>query len=178
MGRQFQLEHKDHQPAPITSPLSILLDDVNDPLNVGSLFRLADAMAINNMYLCGDTSTPPDAKIHKTSRNCENYIPYQHHNDATSLIRTLQDRSITLIALEITNQSIALSIEALSTILSCGQSCCLIIGSEQKGISQPLLDSVDFSIHIPMLGNNSSMNVAMAAAIACFELNQVLLSKD
>ena len=47
---------------------------------------------------------------------------------------------------------------------------CLIVGSENAGVSQDLLNISDYTIHIPMFGQNSSMNVATACAIAVFEL--------
>jgi tRNA G18 (ribose-2'-O)-methylase SpoU len=175
MPNEVQLSHKDHHPANITSPLRLLLDNVSDPLNVGSLFRLADAMAIKILYLCGDTCTPPHPKLHKTSRSSEQHVKYHYASSPDDTARQLKHDGITLIGLEITNHSHSLTSHILESLLKKGQDCCLVVGSEKNGVSQEILDITDFCIHIPMLGNNSSMNLVTASAIACFELNQVLL---
>lgn len=176
MANEVQLTHNDHRPSHIASPLRLLLDNVSDPLNVGSLFRLADAMAIKILYLCGNTCTPPNPKIRKTSRSSEQYIQYHYASSPSEAARQFKRDGITLIGLEITNHSLSLTSHILETRLKKGQACCLVIGSEKSGISQETLDLTDFCIHIPMLGNNSSMNLVTASAIACFELNQVLLA--
>jgi tRNA G18 (ribose-2'-O)-methylase SpoU len=176
-----QLQHEDHVADTRRSALRLLLDDISDPLNVGSIFRIADAMAIDRLYLCGDTSCPPDKTLHRTARSSERHVPFEHHQDAAALADQLKDESVMLIALEITDSSIDIGSDEFGSLfeksLTSSRVPCLILGSESTGISQPLLDRAELCVHIPMLGRNSSMNVAAATAIACFELNRLLFKR-
>ena len=71
-----------------------------------------------------------------------------------------------IISLEITSSSIDIS----DLSLSAADKVCLILGSENTGVNQELLNASDITTHIPMLGQNSSLNVATASAIAGFEI--------
>ena len=57
MHDNIQLTHEEHRQSDTRFPLSIIANDINDPLNVGGLFRLSDALGIETLYLCGDTPT-------------------------------------------------------------------------------------------------------------------------
>ena len=177
-----QLQHEDHVADTRRSALRLLLDDISDPLNVGSIFRIADAMAIDRLYLCGDTTCPPDKTLHRTARSTERHVPFEHHQDAATLADQLKNESVMLIALEITDTSIDIGSHELVKLFESASTAslvpCLILGSESTGISQLLLDRAELCVHIPMLGRNSSMNVAAAAAIACFELNRLLFRRS
>lgn len=171
-----QLDHSDHAHNGIQSPLSLLLDDISDPLNVGSIFRIADAMAVNRLYLCGTTATPPDSKLKKTARSCDQHVDYQQCDNAVAVLDRLDQQSVKLLALEITDTSIAIGSNQFDALVQPGEATCLLLGSESGGINNNLLDKVHACVHIPMLGVNSSMNVASATSIACFELNRLLLT--
>ncbi|NJN45322.1 MAG: RNA methyltransferase [Candidatus Competibacteraceae bacterium] len=80
----------------------------------------------------------------------------------------LKQTGYTIISLEITSNSI--DIEKFS--LSKDEKMCLILGSENQGVCERLLDASDAVIHIPMLGVNSSMNVATACSIAAYEITR------
>ncbi|HPE85311.1 MAG TPA: TrmH family RNA methyltransferase, partial [Chlamydiales bacterium] len=93
-------------------------------------------------------------------------IPFLHENDPFSLIQKLKSIGYTIISLEITSASVNIRDLAVAH----NEKICLILGSENAGISQELLDISDKTVHIPMLGHCSSMNVAMACSIAIFEI--------
>jgi tRNA G18 (ribose-2'-O)-methylase SpoU len=86
------------------------------------------------------------------------------------VIQQLKADGYTIVSLEITNTSIDLQ----KLKLQKDQHLCLILGSEDSGVSQALLDCSDFTVHIPMLGANSSMNVANACAIATYQITRQL----
>lgn len=175
MKKNTQLSHSDHQPAATKFPLSIVANDLGSPLNVGSLFRLCDALAIEKLYLCGNTATPPNAKIKKTSRSTEKYVSYESHENAETLLAGLQASGVFIIALEITSASLAIDSVEFMQAIEDKKPLCLVLGSENTGVSNKLLTLSDITVHIPMYGNNSSMNVISAASIACFEITRNLL---
>jgi len=129
-------------------------------------------MGIEKLYLCGRTPTPPNDKIRKTSRATEQSVSYETHNDAEQLLLQLQTEDNTTVALEITTNSIDVGCADFSVAMSENKKTYLILGAEKTGISQRLLDLADITIHIPMRGNNSSMNVISAASIACYEITR------
>jgi tRNA G18 (ribose-2'-O)-methylase SpoU len=175
MIKNIQLTHADHRQSNIKFPLSIIASDISSPLNVGSLFRLCDAMGIETLYLCGKTPTPPNSKISKTSRSTEKYVSYESHADAEALVKTLKKSGAFIIALEITSSSMTIDCAEFRQAISDKKAICLILGSEDSGVSPSLLSLADMTTHIPMYGNNSSMNVISAASIACFEIIRKLL---
>ena len=178
MPDNVQLTHSDHQRSKLSNskfPLSLIANDISSPLNVGSLFRLCDALGIEKLYLCGDTPAPPNSKINKTSRSSEKYVAYESHVSAETLVTSLKQSGSTIVSLEISSSSIDINSEEFITLLKQNKLICLILGSENSGVSEVLLSLSDVTTHIPMMGSNSSMNVVSAASIACFEITKNLI---
>jgi len=161
-----QLDHSAHQRADHTLPLCYLVQDMSVPNNVGGLFRIADALGVEKIYLTGSSVQPPNAKIRKTSRATEKYVAFRYARDAVNTAAELKAAGYTIIGLEITSQSIDIA----QLDVTAGQKICLVLGSEKRGISQALLSECAQVVHIPMMGVNSSMNVTNACAIASYEL--------
>ena len=174
--KNIQLTHEEHQHSDIRFPLSIIANDINDPLNVGGLFRLSDALGIESLYLCGDTPTPPNAKIKKTSRSTEKNVTYNYHSVAAALIAELKASGVLIVALEISSSSIAIGSHEFAKMIKDGRAICLIPGSENTGVNDTLLSLSDVTVHIPMYGNNSSMNIVSATSIACYEITRLMLN--
>ena len=166
--QNIQLTHEDHKDTGHKFPLCFLAHDIDVPMNVGSLFRIADALGVSKIYLSGHSVTPPNSKIKKTSRSSEKYVDYEYRDNPLEIIDDLKARGYKIISLELTNSSVNLG----SFSADENDKICLIVGSENKGVSQELLNKSDLTIHIPMLGKNSSMNVANATAIATFEITK------
>ena len=170
MKKNAQLTHKDHRRSNIKYPLSLIANDMADPLNVGSLFRLCDALGIEKLFLCGNTPVPPDTKINKTSRSTEKHVAYEHCKNATQLVSALKESGAVIVSLEITSSSLAIISDEFASAIDNKQPIYLILGAENNGVSEALLSLSDVSAHIPMQGNNSSMNVIAAASIASYEI--------
>ena len=165
-----QLEHRHHHPAPVKYKLCYLANDIDVPMNVGSLFRIADAFGVEKIYLAGSSSVPPNPKITKTSRSTEKYVAYSFTNDVGALVAQLKADRYKIVSLEITSKSIDIQDFKVSP----DERICLVLGSEDKGVSQQLLDMSDETMHIPMRGVNSSMNVAVACSIATYHITRML----
>lgn len=161
-----QLEHGQHSAGGVISPLCYLAHDIDDPANVGGFFRLADALGVEHIYLSGRTAVPPNTKLKRLSRSAEKYVPYSYRAEVEHLLAELKQQGYRLVCLEITRKS-----KPLHTFKAKpGDKVCLILGSENTGVAQSLLDACDEVYHIPMQGNNSSMNVAQACAIASYQM--------
>lgn len=178
MKDNTQLTHEEHRRSGTRFPLYLIANDINDPLNVGGLFRLCDALGIEKLYLCGDTPAPPNAKIKKTSRSTEKNVAFNYHDDAEALVTALKDSGVLIVALEITSSSIAINTDRFAKRVNSKVPVCLIPGSENTGVSDGLLSLSDVTVHIPMYGNNSSMNIVSATSIACFEITRIMQNAD
>jgi tRNA G18 (ribose-2'-O)-methylase SpoU len=165
-SENVQLTHRQFAHPVRKFPICILANDIEVPMNVGSLFRIADAMGVENIYLCGKSPTPPNSKIKKTSRSTEKRVPYFYRENALDVVQELKARGYLIVSLELTSASIDIRRFSLRP----DQRVCLVLGSENEGVSQALLDASDCTVHIPMFGTNSSMNVATACSIALFEI--------
>lgn len=164
-----QLRHHQHQPK-MAFALRYLLHDIDSPGNVGSFFRLADALGVEHIHLSGRSPVPPNAKLRRLSRSAEKYVPFDYQGDALGVLSELKAQGYKVISLEITEKSKPLA----SLVLPADTKVCLILGSENTGIAEQLLAASDEVYHIPMQGMNSSMNVASACAIASYQLTQQL----
>ena len=143
-------------------PISLLLDGIQDPRNLGLLFRLADAARLQEILLWNIPKTEPGSKAQRIARSTTNYVPYRHIEDETDIEQLSQNYLLT--ALEFTNKSIPY------TDFKPDFPIVLILGNEISGVSEFLLEKVQTSIHLPMYGMNTSMNVACAASIASYAL--------
>jgi len=164
--KNVQLDHSGHRPAPRRFALCFLAHDIGIAMNVGSLFRIADALGVEAIHLSGSSPVPPDGKIRKTSRATEQHVPFTYGKDPLEIVRRLKEDGWRIVSLELTTASIDVRRLAVAE----GERICLILGSENRGVCQELLDASDVTVHIPMLGRNSSMNVATACAIATYEI--------
>ena len=166
MKHNIQLKHSDIKQQSQKFPLCVVANNIEIAGNVGSLFRVADAFGIEKLFLTGSTAVPPKYKIRKAARSADERIPYEVASSALEVVTRLKSQGYKIISLEITSNS--QDIRQLN--LTKAESICLIIGAENAGIDQALLDLSDLTVHIPMYGKNSSMNVATSCAIALYEL--------
>jgi len=166
--KNIQLDHSSHKGTSRKYPICYLAHDIDVPMNIGSFFRIADALGVEKIFLTGTSTVPPNPKIKKTSRATEKHVEYEYQEDPMQVISRLKNSGYKIVSLEITSTSIDIQEFCFGN----NEKICLILGSENTGVCQELLDVSDVSIHIPMLGNNSSMNVANACSIATYELTR------
>jgi tRNA G18 (ribose-2'-O)-methylase SpoU len=141
--------------------ISIFLYRPKSEMNIGHIFRLADAVGIKKVWLYQPIQHLKWHKIEKLSRKNSRHIEYEILTE----IKTIP--SANNIALEWTDSSQNIY-EYLKTPLP--KSLTLFIGNEQKGLPEEILKHCTESIHLPMYGVHSSMNMAMATSVAVYTL--------
>lgn len=140
--------------------------DWTDPRNVGSAFRLAEAAGLERIVLTGITPRPPNPRIAKTARSTVREVPYTYRDDAAEYLKEARGRGAFILALEITDRSESL----FSYRLPHDREIVLLPGAERSGVTAELLALCDTSVHLPMHGRNTSMNVAVALGAATYLL--------
>ncbi|WP_299367011.1 TrmH family RNA methyltransferase [Winogradskyella sp.] len=166
----MQLAHYNSNFKKQKHPITLVGDHISNAPNVGSLFRIADAFNIEEIVFCGD-DIPIGKRMTKTSRSTEKYVNYRIEEDINEVINQLKTTHF-IMALEITENSIDLNQFELDT----NRPIVLIIGDENFGVSESVLEECDAVVHINMYGNNSSMNVVQATSIALYEITNQLNS--
>lgn len=152
----------------------VVLHNVRSMHNVGSIFRTADAVGCDKIYLGGITPGPfdrfgrPNQKLLKVSLGAENYVVFEHFASTVKLIDKLKKDGYVIFAVEQNKNSIPL--HKLKRHRVKGGKYALILGSEIKGISPAILKRADKIIEIPMRGKKESLNVAVSFGIVAFFL--------
>lgn len=150
-------------------PISLLLDGLSDLRNIAAMFRLADAAGLKKIYLYQCPPIKRHKKFKKWSRSTLQYVPFDTLKELEE-IEVLKENH-QLLALEWTNKSL------LYTRFQPDKELILVIGNEQHGVSAELLALTEQSLHLPMYGVNTSMNVAVATGIAVYHLLEKVVEK-
>ena len=149
------------------NPIYIVLDEVLDTYNIGSIFRLTDAVSATKVYLCGNMEYPPSSRIHTAAVGTENWVPWEKLDTASSAVQLLKKKGVQVIAVEQDKRSI--SYKEL-TDKNVKFPVAIVVGHETKGVSKEVLDKADLIVELPMLGINKSFNVWGSAAIIAYKI--------
>ncbi len=155
-------------------PITIILDNVLDTYNVGSIFRLADAVAAQKVILCGETLTPPNSRIKKASINTWQWVDWEYAESAQEAIAQLKIRNSTLkiIAVEQDSRSKPFYQVRYEFPLA------IVVGHETTGVSQDVLDIADTIVELPMWGINKSLNVMVSLGIVLYKIMEQVPSSS
>ena len=152
-------------------PLVVVLDDVRSMHNVGSVFRTGDAFRVEAVYLCGITSTPPMAEIHKTALGAEDSVSWRYFANTMEALETLKSEGYEIYSIEQAHGSTMLQDFTPET----GKKYAVILGNEVKGVHQEVVDASDGCLEIPQFGTKHSMNVSVTAGIIIWHFARQLL---
>lgn len=148
------------------NPITIILDNVLDTYNVGSIFRLADAVAAERVILCGQTLTPPNTRIKKASINTTGWVNWEYRESAVDAIEQLRQSNpgMQIVAVEQDARSVPFHMAHYKFPLA------IVVGHETTGVSKAVLDRADLIVEMPMWGINTSLNVMVSCGIILYEI--------
>lgn len=147
-------------------PLALVLDNVRSGLNVGSVFRTADAFALEKVVLCGITACPPHREILKTALGSTESVAWEHADFTAEAILRLKQDGYRVYALEQTTEKIWLQ----DFTPRKDHRYAFVLGNEVNGVDTDALRLCDGAIEIPQFGTKHSLNIAVAAGIAVWEV--------
>ena len=145
-------------------PVVALLDNVRSMYNVGAFFRAADGVGLEKLCLCGITAHPPKKAIAKTALGAEQTVPWEHNWNAIDVAEKMRRNGFELAAIETTPHSVDLFEWHPKFPV------CVAFGHEVDGLRSELIEMADTHVHVPMLGQKTSLNVATAAGVVLYEL--------
>jgi len=165
----LQLSHNEINFPSKKNPIILICDGVQSPANIGSLFRICDAFGVQEIIFFNTQLDINSTRLKRTARETHKKVPFRIEESYIPLLEQLKKNNSTIISLEITDNSTPLhKLPALKN-----KNIVLIIGNERTGVSKKLLELSTYITHINMYGENSSMNVSQATAIALYSLTKL-----
>jgi 23S rRNA (guanosine2251-2'-O)-methyltransferase len=142
--------------------LIFLLGSVEDPVNVGAIFRIADCTGAKRITLTGRTPQPPHPTIAGVGRGTHRSVKWDYYDRVDEAIESLKTEGFHICAIEIAS-------EAVPYYRFCfPEKTCLVVGGEYHGVSRTVLSRSDSAVFIPMYGKTPSLNVHVSLAIVAF----------
>jgi tRNA G18 (ribose-2'-O)-methylase SpoU len=147
-------------------PLILIADHIRSLLNVGSLFRTADAFALEAVWLVGLTGQPPHRELEKTALGATETVAWQYFKTVSEACNALNSRNAELWVLEQTSTPTYLpDFRPVQ-----GKLYALAVGHEVQGVSNGFLAEARGALEIQQFGTKHSLNVSVAAGIAVYEI--------
>src|SRR5215472_1911443 len=143
--------------------VSLLLESVSQPFNLGSIVRTAAAFGVEQVWLCGDTADPMHPSARKTALGTGRHVRFERVAGPAEAAAAVRSAGLRLVAIELADGAVPLHEAAV------GGDICLALGNEDRGCSPALLGVADEITYIPQVGRVGSLNVAAAAAIVLAE---------
>lgn len=142
-------------------PFILLLDELQDPQNVGAIIRTADAAGVHGILLPKRRSCPLNAVVAKISAGAVEYVPVVQIGNIAQTIEELQERGCWVVGADMDGATYFQS--------NLKGALVLVIGAEGKGLGRLVKQKCDAIVSIPMVGGVSSLNASNAAAILMYE---------
>lgn len=149
---------------PVTYDLVAVLQSVEYPANVGSVFRVADAAALTELVLTGITPTPPHPAIEKVGRAKDMRVVWRYEQDAAAALITLKGQGYHIVAVELTENAVPYHTYQYPA------RTCLVVGHEDHGVTKATLAHCDGAVFLPMYGQGLSLNVHVALSIVVYHI--------
>ncbi|HJH10335.1 MAG TPA: 23S rRNA (guanosine(2251)-2'-O)-methyltransferase RlmB [Metalysinibacillus jejuensis] len=144
-------------------PFILLLDELEDPHNLGSIMRTADAVGVHGIIIPKRRAVGLTSVVAKASTGAIEHVPVVRVNNLSQTVDTLKERGIWIAG---TDAKKSVDYRKMDATLPLA----VIIGSEGKGMSRILKDKCDFLYHLPMVGHVTSLNASVAAALLMYEV--------
>jgi 23S rRNA (guanosine2251-2'-O)-methyltransferase len=153
-------------------PVVLVLDNIRSMNNVGSIFRTCDGFAVQTLFLCGVTPTPPHRDISKTALGATDSVPWQYEEDTLHLIQELKAQGYQVFAVEQVHNSISLE----NAQFARDKKYAIVMGNELEGVDQKVIDACHVTIEIPQGGAKHSFNVSVSAGVVLWECFKQLVN--
>jgi len=145
-------------------PIHVVLDNLRSAFNVGSIFRTADAGAVEHIHLCGMTAHPPHRKLEKTALGAFDYVPWTYYERNRDCLDALAAQGIPVISIEVTDHAVPM------TNIVWPRPLAVVFGNEVHGVNERVLRRSQAVVKIPMKGYKNSINVATAFGIVLYDI--------
>ncbi|MCR8636325.1 MULTISPECIES: 23S rRNA (guanosine(2251)-2'-O)-methyltransferase RlmB [Paenibacillus] len=151
-------------------PFILILDEIEDPHNLGSILRTADCTGVHGVIIPKRRSVGLTATVSKTSAGAVEYVAVARVTNLAQTIELLKERGVWIAGADVAAQQ-----PVYQTNLN--MPLALVIGNEQKGMGRLIKEKCDFLLKLPMFGHVNSLNASVAASVLMYEVIRQRLSK-
>ncbi len=151
-------------------PFIVLLDEITDPQNLGSIIRSCNGAGVHGVIIPKRRSASLTPIIGKTSAGAVEYVPVSKVNNINQSIKYLKEKGLWIAGAHMEGD-VYYNTDLTGPIA-------LVIGSEGKGLSRLVKENCDFIVSIPMVGEITSLNAAVSGAVILFEITKQRLQKE
>jgi 23S rRNA (guanosine2251-2'-O)-methyltransferase len=144
-------------------PLLLILDEIQDPHNVGAILRSAECSGVNGVILTKHNSATITSTVTKVSAGATEHIKICQVNNLSQAIDELKQKGFWIVGSSLENAKNYTEVDYKIPMV-------LIVGNEEKGIRKLTASKCDFLVKIPMSGKIQSLNVSVATGILLFEI--------
>lgn len=152
------------------TPFLLLLDELQDPQNVGALIRSADAAGVHGVLLPKRRSCPLNMVVAKISAGAVNYVPVVQIGNIVQTLRSLKEQGFWVAGADMDGESLYFDADLDRPLV-------LVIGAEGKGLGRLVKENCDMLVRIPMQGGVNSLNASAAGAILMYEVVRQRMQK-
>ena len=148
----------------------VVLDNIRSVHNVGAIFRTADALGIDKIFLCGITPSPIDrfgrdrSDLHKSALGAEKTVSWEACTSAFLCVEQLKSEGYSVVCVEQAKNSVDYK------TVNPKNKTCFIFGNEVEGVSKDVIDIADEVAEIKMMGKKESLNVSVTFGIVMFRM--------
>ncbi|MBR1760389.1 MAG: 23S rRNA (guanosine(2251)-2'-O)-methyltransferase RlmB [Schwartzia sp.] len=144
-------------------PFLLLLDELEDPHNLGAILRTADAVGVDGVLIPKRRSCPLSATVAKTSAGAVEYVPVARIGNVAQTLNELKREGFWVVGADMDGTADYFTADLTGAVV-------LVVGSEGHGISRLVRETCDLLVRIPMLGKINSLNVSVAGAVLMYEV--------
>jgi len=144
-------------------PFFIILDEIEDPHNLGSILRTADAVGVHGVIIPKRRSVGLTATVAKTSAGAIEYVPVVQVTNIVDVIKELKDRNVWVVGTSAEGTEDYRSLDGKTPLA-------LIIGNEGRGIGRLVEENCDWTVSLPMKGQVPSLNASVASSLLLYEI--------
>ncbi|HWR38770.1 MAG TPA: 23S rRNA (guanosine(2251)-2'-O)-methyltransferase RlmB [Patescibacteria group bacterium] len=143
-------------------PLVVLLDEMNDPHNVGAILRTVDAAGAHGVLLPKRRSCPLTQTVAKTSAGAVEHVPVARIGNVSQTLKQLKAAGLWVVGADMNGDREYHEVDLTGPIV-------LVVGNEGEGMSRLTRETCDYLVRIPMRGKINSLNASVACALLLYE---------
>lgn len=151
-------------------PFLVLLDELEDPHNLGALLRTADATGVHGILIPKRRSVSLNATVAKTSAGAVEYVPVARIGNVAQTLKALKEKGFWVAGADMDGEKAYYEADLTGPLV-------LVVGSEGKGMSRLTKEACDFIVSMPMVGHINSLNASVAGSILMYESMRQRLAK-
>ena len=152
------------------APFIVLLDELEDPHNLGALLRTADATGVHGILIPKRRSVSLNATVAKTSAGAVEYVPVARIGNIAQTLKKLKEKGFWVAGADMDGEKAYYEADLTGPLV-------LVVGSEGKGMSRLTKEACEFIVRMPMVGRINSLNASVAGSILMYESMRQRLQK-